>query len=68
MKKFIYAADGAKEDRLKELIDSIGDDFDYAVAGIEKLHRDGNDGIAMEQAQALSDTLQSVISAITEQV
>ena len=68
MKKYIHAAEGTKDDQLKELIDSIGDDFDYAVAGIEKLHRDGNDGIAMEQAQALSDTLQSVISAITEQV
>lgn len=68
MKKFIYAADNTKEDRLKELLDALDDDFAYAIAGIEKLHRDGNDGIAMEQAQALSDALQSVIDAITNQI
>lgn len=68
MKKMISAASEGKDDQLESLLDSIDDDFDYAVAGIEKLHRDGNDGIAMEQAQALSDALQSVIDAITEQV
>ena len=68
MKKYIHAAESSKEDQLQSMLDSLDDDFDYAVAGIEKLHRDGNDGIAMEQAQALSDALQSVIAAITEQV
>lgn len=68
MKKFIVAAEDTKGDQLDDLLDSIEEDFDFAVAGIDKLRRDGNNGIALEQAQALSDALQNVINAITSEV
>lgn len=68
MKKLIVAAEDTKGDQLDDLLDSIEDDFDFAVAGIDKLRRDGNNGIALEQAQALSDELQNVINAITSEV
>ena len=55
-------------EQLDELMDSVEDDFDYAISGIEKLQRSGNMSAAMEQAQRLSTALQSVIGAISEEI
>lgn len=67
MKRMIVAAAGDKNP-LDDLLDSIDDDYDYAVAGIEKLKREGDNKAAMEQAQKLSQALQSVIDAISNEI
>ncbi|MBQ2856603.1 MAG: hypothetical protein IJE78_05635 [Bacteroidaceae bacterium] len=67
MKRMIVAAAG-DENPLDDLLDSIDDDYDYAVAGIEKLKREGDNKAAMEQAQKLSQALQSVIDAISNEI
>ena len=66
MKRVITAA--AEENPLDALLDSIDDDYDYAIAGLEKLQRDGDTKFAIEQAQRLSEAIQSVISAISEEM
>lgn len=67
MKRMIVAAAG-DENPLDDLLDSIDDDYDYAIAGIEKLKREGDNKAAMEQAQKLSQALQSVIDAISNEI
>ena len=67
MKRMIVAATG-DENPLDDLLDRIDDDFAYAIAGIEKLKREGENKAAMEQAQKLSQALQSVIDAISNEI
>ena len=67
MKRMVLAAAG-DENPLDDLLDSIDDDYDYAIAGIEKLKREGDNKAAMEQAQKLSQALQSVIDAISNEI
>ena len=67
-KKIFAVTEDAKVEQLDELMDSVEDDFDYAISGIEKLQRSGNMSAAMEQAQRLSNALQSVISEISNEI
>ena len=67
MKRMVLAAAG-DENPLDDLLDSIDDDYDYAIAGIEKLKREGENKATMEQAQKLSQALQSVIDAISNEI
>ena len=66
MKKFISAATDANP--VDDILDSIEDDFDYAMAGIDKINRDGNSKTAMELAQNLSQALQSIIESISAEI
>jgi len=66
MKKFISAATDANP--VDDILDSIEDDFDYAMAGIDKINRDGNSKTAMELAQNLSQSLQSIIESISAEI
>ncbi len=60
------AADDSGKTKLDILMDSLKDDFDYVMSGLDKLARDGgeseNSGTTI--AQDLSDTLQGVIQRI----
>ena len=50
MKRHIFSADNKEgKTTLEDLLDKIDDDFDFVVAGIEKLDRDGSgtDAIAI---------------------
>lgn len=61
----ITAADAA-EDALKETMDTLNDDFDYILSGIENLNRAGGDSAknAMSIASELSVTLNDYINRI----
>lgn len=64
----IQAADGKKPDMLdvvEEQQDALEDDFGYALAGIEKLCRDGDCQKALEIINRLSDAINQEISAIS---
>lgn len=68
-KKNIRAAEQDEVDtRLKDIIDQLGDDFDYLTAGLEKLGRVGSssmeDGIAI--AQSMSQAIQQHLSQIAD--
>lgn len=67
MKRVITAAAG-DPNPLDDLLDKIDDDFDYAIGGIERLSREGDNKAAMEQAQRLAQALESVISGISEEM
>lgn len=51
-------------DKLDELHDTIEDDFDYVLAGIERLGREGKHSQAMQIMQNISNTLNQAISDI----
>ena len=66
---WIRAAKGeGKEDprieQLETLQDNIEDDFDYVMAGIERLGREGMMDEAISLLNTLSDTLNSAIGII----
>lgn len=70
MKKVTRSVMAAKEDdsKLMILMDQIQDDFDYALAGLEKLDRTGSAESAkgLQIAETLADAIQSAISAISD--
>lgn len=72
-KKFIKKPVMAAEEddtRLEDLIDSLEDDFDYAISGLHMLDRSGSGnreaGIAI--ANDLNEKLQSIIANIGKTV
>jgi len=70
MKRYIRNAEqsSTKEDLLKESVDTLKDDFDYAISGVEKLAADGNIDGALEQVSALSEMINASIEEIAENV
>ncbi len=63
----INAADEGKmsmEDVVDEKLDNLSDNFDYAVAGLEKLCRDGKCEDAISIINSLTDSLDSAIAQI----
>ena len=70
MKRYIRNAEqsSTKEDLLKESVDTLKDDFDYAISGVEKLAADGNIAGALEQVSALSEMINASIEEIAENV
>lgn len=63
----ITAADEGKksmEDVVGDKLDALSDDFDYAVAGLDKLCRDGQFEEAMGIINALSESLGNAIAQI----
>jgi len=51
-------------DALDDLQDKVADDFDYVMAGIERLGREGMLDEAINLLNTLSDTLDSAVSII----
>lgn len=68
MKRFMRSVTAAEGDdsKLISALDSLKDDFDYIVAGLEKLDRTGaeasNNGLII--AENLQNTFQEIISSI----
>ena len=56
--------DDPRLDALEELQDNVADDFDYVMAGIERLGREGMLDEAINILNTLSDTLDSAIGII----
>lgn len=68
LRRPISAAEATEDTRLDDAMDSLKDDFDYILSGLEKLGRSGaaemNDGLVI--AEKLSDTFQTVIAQIAD--
>lgn len=70
MKRIRRPITAAAEDdsKLVMMMDQLKDDFDYVLAGLEKLDRTGatesNEGLVI--AEALSDAIQDAISKISD--
>lgn len=65
----IYAADdkvNPAQERADELQERIEDDFDYVVAGIERLEREGQFDAAIDIMDKIADTLDAAIGVIGE--
>ena len=54
------------QERADELHDRIEDDFDYVIAGIERLGREGQLDAAIDIMQKIADTLDGAIAVIGE--
>lgn len=54
------------QERADELQDRIEDDFDYVVAGIERLEREGQFDAAIDIMEKIANTLDSAIGIIGE--
>lgn len=69
MKRRIYSADNKEgKTTLEDLLDKIDEDFDFVIAGIEKLDRDGSGTDAISIASNLSESLQSAVSQLTSKM
>ena len=76
MKKYrkVMAADAPEQSQLATLLDQIDDDYDYLVAGLEKLDRSGsaasNAGaeIAQEIAAAISNAITQIADLLQEEI
>lgn len=67
----IMAADEGKksmEEVVEDKLDNLADNFDYAVAGLEKLCRDGNCEAAMNIINSIADSLDASIAQIGDAV
>lgn len=51
-------------EQLENLLDTVEDDFDYTLSGIDRLGREGMLDEAIELLNTLSDTLNSAIGII----
>lgn len=67
--KSITAA-SADDSELILMLDQLKDDFDYVLAGLEKLDRTGNTerNAGLVIAETLSDAIQSAISEISDNI
>ena len=70
MKKYrkIMAADAPEQSQLATLLDQIDDDYDYLVAGLEKLDRSGSaaSNAGAEIAQGIADAINNAITQIAD--
>lgn len=62
------AVDDNEDTRLKDAISAIDEDYDYVVAGLEKLGRDGSTSYnaALEIADRFESALAEAIAAIAD--
>ncbi len=70
MKKYIRTAQepSPKEEVLKDDIDQLKDDFDYAMSGIEKIAADGDVDKASEIVRSLSEMINASDEEIAENI
>lgn len=66
----IYAAEDNSNDKLADAIDSLKEDFDYIIAGLERLDRQGANGSndALMIAENISTNLQGHLSEIASHI
>ena len=62
------AADAPEQSQLATLLDQIDDDYDYLVAGLEKLDRSGSasSNAGAEIAQGIADAINNAITQIAD--
>ena len=68
MKRVISAATEEKDTRLDDALSILKDDFDYCIAGMEKLGADGKTDDALSIANELSNGIGNIIKKIAKLV
>lgn len=68
MKRLIKSASDDLSDKLNDSVDTLKDDFDYILSGLEMLGRSGNFGTAQDIASQLSSSLADFIEEIANNV
>lgn len=68
MKYYIRAAD--EPSALDDCLDTLKDDFDYVMDGLDKLSRTGGDSAkaALSIALSLSDTIENHIEQVSNEI
>lgn len=66
MKRYVKAADETEDRRLADMIDSLEDDFDYIISGLEKLDRDGKD--SRDSGISIANQIHDQLNEITAQI
>lgn len=66
--QYIQSADEVKNEKLQETISNLEDDFDFILAGLDKLDRTSAEDsrMALEIAEKFYANMQDVVSAISE--
>lgn len=69
-RRYIRSAADVEDTRLKDAIDEVEDDFDYAISGLEKLGRGDKQSYeaALSIVQGLSNALAQVIDRIADEI
>lgn len=68
MKRIISATTEEKDTRLDDALVVLKDDFDYCIAGLEKLGADGKIDDALSVASELTNGINSTISKVAKLV
>lgn len=69
MKRYVRSADQpTAEDRLKDAMDVLEDDFAFVLEGIRKIATDGDYQKAMELVNGLSEMINASIEEMAEAV
>lgn len=64
----IKAASDTEDTRVKDMMDSLKDDFDFAVEGFSKLERNGKVAEALSIMTALSQALNTAIQDSADEI
>lgn len=68
MKRIISAATEEKDTRLDDALSILKDDFDYCIAGVEKLGADGKIEDALSVTDELNNGINNIINKIAKLV
>lgn len=68
MKRIISAATEEKDTRLDDALSILKDDFDYCIAGMEKLGADGKIEDALSVTDELNNGINNIINKIAKLV
>ena len=69
MKRYIRNAEEISiEDKLADLLDTIKDNFNFAIDGIEKIASDGDITTALDKARTLNDMIDGAVGEIAEDI
>lgn len=68
MKRIIAAAAEEKDTRLDDALSILKDDFDYCIAGVEKLGADGKIEDALSVTDELNNGINNIINKIAKLV
>ena len=69
MKRYIRNAEEISiEDKLADLLDTIKDNFNFAIDGIEKIASDGDITTALDKARTLNEMIDGAVGEIAEDI
>ena len=69
MKRYIKTAEEISiEDKLADLLDTIKDNFNFAIDGIEKIASDGDITTALDKARTLNEMIDGAVGEIAEDI